>query len=74
MLEDLALPVKKPNCRVRTVKAELSDKDAAILEEAVMNPAWPYRTLENALSSKGVAVSERTIKQHREKRCSCWKD
>ena len=74
MLEDLSLPNRKFPCKVRTVKSELSEKDAAILETAVMNPVWPCRTLENALSSKGIAVSEKTIKQHREKRCSCWKD
>lgn len=74
MLEDLSLPIRKFPCKVRTVKSELSEKDAAILETAVMNPVWPCRTLENALSSKGIVVSEKTIKQHREKRCSCWKD
>ena len=74
MLEDLALPVKKTSCRVRTVKSELSDKDAAILEEAVMNPAWPCKTLQNELSKRGTKVSDVSIKQHREKRCSCWKD
>ena len=74
MLEDLSIPTKKFPCKVRTVKAGLSEKDAEILESAVMNYEWPCRTLENALSSKGIVVSEKTIKQHREKRCSCWKD
>jgi len=74
MLEDLMLPKRKFACKVRTVKQTLSEKDAEILESAVMNPVWPCRTLENALSSKGIVVSEKTIKQHREKRCSCWKD
>ena len=73
MLEDLSIPTKKFPCKVRTVKAGLSEKDAQILESAVMNHEWPCRTLENALSNKGIAVSEKTIKQHREKRCSCWK-
>ena len=74
MLEDLSLPIRKFPCKVRTVKSELSEKDAAILETAVMNPVWPCRTLENELSNKGVTVSEKSIKRHREKRCSCWKD
>lgn len=74
MLEDLTLPVRQTSCRIRTVKSELSDKDAAILETAVMNPVWPCKTLENELSNKGVTVSEKSIKRHREKRCSCWKD
>jgi hypothetical protein len=73
MLEDLVIPTKKFPCKVRTVKAVLSEKDALIFESAVMNPEWPCKTLENALSTKGITVSEKTIKQHREKRCSCWK-
>jgi hypothetical protein len=74
MLEDLSIPVRKFPCKVRTVKEELSDKDAQILESAVMNPEWLCGTLETALANKGVTVSEKSIKRHREKRCSCWKD
>lgn len=74
MLEDLSIPVRKFPCKVRTVKEELSEKDAQILESAVMNPEWLYGTLETALANKGITVSEKSIKRHREKRCSCWKD
>jgi hypothetical protein len=73
MLEDLSLPIRQFPCRIRTAKTELSESDATILESAVMNPEWPCGTLQNQLASKGLAVSEKSIKKHREKRCSCWK-
>ena len=73
MLEDLSIPVKMTSCRVRSVASELSNKDAEILESAVMNPDWPFKTLETELRRKGLVVSEKIIKKHREKLCSCWK-
>ena len=73
MLEDLSLPVRQFPCRIRTVKTELSEKDATILESAVMNLEWPCGSLQNALLNRGLVVSEKVIKKHREKRCSCWK-
>jgi hypothetical protein len=73
MLEDLKLPVRHTTCRVRTIKAELSDKDAQIFETAVMNPEWPCKTLSNELRKRNIIVSDTGIKQHRTKDCSCWK-
>jgi hypothetical protein len=73
MLEDLSLPVKLYSCRVRTVREEMSESDGQILEDAVMNPDWPFKTLETELFRKGVSLSEKAIKRHREKQCSCWK-
>lgn len=73
MLEDLSIPKKLLSCRVRTVANELSDKDAEILESAVMNPDWRFKTLETELRRKGIVLSEKLIKKHREKLCSCWK-
>jgi hypothetical protein len=73
MLEDLAFPIRQFPCRIRTAKTELSEKDATILESAVMNLEWPCGTLQNQLSTRGITVSEKSIKKHREKRCSCWK-
>jgi len=72
MLEDLSLPVRVQPCRVRTISAEMSEKDAAILVQAVMDPAWPARTLQNELLKREVKLSDTVIKNHREKRCSCW--
>jgi hypothetical protein len=73
MLEDLSLPVRQTSCKIRTLKNELSEKDATILEQAVMNPEWPYKTLSNELAKRGTKASDVSIKTHREKRCSCWK-
>jgi hypothetical protein len=74
MLEDLSLPVKIWTCRVRTVKESLNKVDQDILEQAITNPDWPYRTLSNELRKREITISDTVIKQHREKRCSCWKD
>jgi len=73
MLEDLKIPVKQTSCKVRTTAAEMSEKDATILEDAVMNPEWPCKTLQNELLKREVQLSDTVIKNHREKRCSCWR-
>jgi hypothetical protein len=73
VLEDLELPKKLWSCRVRTVKTDMSDKDSQILESAVMNLEWPVRTLSHELKKRGIELSDSSIKNHREKRCSCWK-
>lgn len=73
MLEDLSVPVKQIPCRIRTLKEELSPKDAEILEAAVMNPEWGLKTLSNELAKRGAKASDSSIKRHREKACSCWK-
>jgi hypothetical protein len=73
MLEDLSLPVKLYSCRVRTLREEMSESDGQILEDAVMNPAWPCKTLQNELLKREIKLSDTVIKNHREKRCSCWK-
>jgi len=73
MLEDLVIPVRQTTCRIRTVKDEIPDKDATILEQAAMNPEWPCKTLSNELLKREIKVSDTAIKHHREKRCSCWK-
>ena len=70
MLEDLKIPVKHTSCKVRTVAADMSEKDAEILESAVMNPEWPCKTLQNELLKREVQLSDTVIKNHREKRCS----
>jgi hypothetical protein len=74
MFEDLKLPKRVTNCRIRTILSELSEKDKTIFEQAVMNPEWPYKTLSNELYKRGTKCSDAAIKHHREKRCSCLKD
>jgi hypothetical protein len=74
MLEDLKLPVKVFACRVRTIKETLKETDQHILEAAIANPEWPYKTLSNELRKREIKVSDTALKSHREKRCSCWRD
>jgi len=74
MFEDLTIPKRQTNCRVRTILSELSDKDRVIVESAVMNPEWPYKTLSTEMYKRGIKCSDAAIKHHREKRCSCLKD
>jgi hypothetical protein len=73
MLEDLSMPKKVLTCRVRTIKESMTLDDQKILDDAVMNPEWRYKTLSNELSKRDVKVSDSALKHHREKRCSCWK-
>lgn len=73
MLEDLSKPVRIHPCAVRTLCATLSEADQAILLDAVMDPTWRMSTLESALSSKGLTLSQGAIKRHRFKECSCSK-
>jgi hypothetical protein len=74
MFEDLKLPKRQTNCRVRTIVADLTAKDKELFLTAVMNPEWPYKTLSNELYKRGTKISDAAIKHHREKRCSCLKD
>lgn len=73
MLEGLQIPVKVFSCQVRTVRESMSKADQQILDDAVMNPEWLYKTLSNELAKRDVKVSDLALKKHREKHCSCWK-
>ena len=61
MLEDLAIPSKPSPCRIRTIKEGMSASDAKILDEAVMNEAWPKLILSRELKKRGVEVSDKVI-------------
>lgn len=73
MLENLSMPNRVTTCRVRTVKSGLSDADAKILEEAIMNPAWQLAALSRELKKKDIVISDNSMRRHRLKVCSCWK-
>jgi hypothetical protein len=73
MLEDLKPPVKILSCKVRTIAATLNEKDAVIFKEACESHAWQPFVLSRELRKKGIEISDRTIKNHRLKDCSCWK-
>ena len=74
LLDDLTPPKREWPCAVRTLLGTLDAKDADILSKAVMDPAWQYYTLEQALLAKGITLSQPSIKRHRLKGCSCWRD
>jgi hypothetical protein len=73
MLEGITPPKKMWPCSYRSVFESLSDIDGKLLEQAVMNPEWPYATLEEVLRERGVKLAANGIKRHRTKACSCWK-
>ena len=72
MLEGLETPKPRYSCKIRQVKETLDSKDAEILENAVNNPEWRISALEAALRDKGLQISDKPIKAHRDKVCSCY--
>jgi len=73
MLEDLTPPVKMLNCKVRTIAENLESADKEIFLKACESTVWQPFVLARELRKKGIDISDRTIKTHRTKACSCWK-
>jgi nitrous oxidase accessory protein NosD len=72
MLEDLTPPVKVFPCKVRDVAQELDENDSIIFMNAVANLAeWSNNGLAAELTRRGVYISEKAIRKHRRKECSC---
>lgn len=72
LLKDLVPASKSYPCKVRNLITSMSKEDAQILTEAVQNVnMWPARTLQNALQTRGVILSDVTIGRHRKNQCSC---
>ena len=72
MLEDLTPPVKAFPCRVRQIATELDESDAVIFMNAIENiDAWSNNGLAAELTKRGVQISEKTIRKHRNRYCSC---
>jgi len=71
MLEGMTPPVRIPTCKVRTVKDQLEDSDAELLESYVMDNAWSTNALSGALKKRDVFLSPNTILKHRKGNCSC---
>jgi len=74
MLEDLKPPARHFTCKVSTVLEQLEAKDKEIFLAAVMSPEWKYKTLSNELAKRGIVVTDTTIKAHRTKACSCFRN
>lgn len=72
MLEDMMPPVRRTPCKIRTILDELDDTDRAILEKALADPdTWSGNALGRALSQRGFLTTEKPIKKHRNRECSC---
>ena len=72
MLEGLTPPKLLRSCAVRTVLNSLNETDKKVFLDAVNDEqTWPASTLSKSLSSHGVDISDRSIRHHRSKACSC---
>jgi hypothetical protein len=71
MLEGLEPPKRVKACKVRTLLESLEPKDQEILKEAVASLDWPTVTLAEALTKRGLLISESPLRKHRAKRCTC---
>lgn len=74
MLEDL-----KPNssnrymCGVERLRLELDESDQKILLDAVMDyKTWSVNGLTSALRAKGLKITDKPIKRHRDRLCNCF--
>lgn len=78
MLEDMEPVQRVASCAVRTLHATLEPGDKAILFDALIDvKAWSHKGLERALVSRGLKISESSLRKHRMAECSCavgWQD
>jgi hypothetical protein len=72
MLEDMMPPVRKTPCKVRTILEQLADSDRDILLKALADfDAWSGNALARAMSQRGLIITEKPIRKHRNRECSC---
>jgi len=71
MLENLTPPKRIYPCRVRTVKDQMELDDRIRLESALRDENWSAWALHKALQSRGVSITDKSIKRHRDGDCSC---
>ena len=72
MLEDLTPPVRVFPCKVREVADSLDESDSTIFMNAIGNLGeWSNNGLAAELTKRGVYISEKSIRKHRRKECSC---
>jgi hypothetical protein len=72
MLEDLTPPEYITPCAVRTLLQKLDESDQKILQDALANQqAWGNSALAKALTDRGLRISEKPIRKHRGRYCSC---
>jgi len=72
MLEGLTPPERAYPCAVRTILDGLDESDQAILLDALGNErVWGNTALARALTERGLRVTEKPIRKHRARMCSC---
>ena len=72
MLEDLKPPEYVTPCAIRTMLEKLDEADQRILLDALANSeAGGKSALAQALSDRGLRISEKPIRKHRNRLCSC---
>lgn len=71
LLKGMTPPVKVKKCHVAERASNLSKEDAAILLDAIANPAWSINALVEALATRGVPLSRTVIERHRKGKCHC---
>jgi hypothetical protein len=65
-------PVRRTPCKVRTILDSLDDSDRAILVKALSeHEAWSGNSLARSLSQRGLLITEKPIRKHRNRECSC---
>jgi repressor of nif and glnA expression len=72
MLEGMTPPEYVTPCAIRTLLGKLDESDEKILLDALANQqAWGHSALAKALTDRGLRISEKPIRKHRNKLCSC---
>jgi hypothetical protein len=72
MLEGLQPEKIVTPCAVRTLSEKLDDSDKNILRDALSNrDVWGHAPLARALTDRGLSISEKAIRKHRNRLCSC---
>lgn len=73
-IRDEALAANRKNgskCRVAVIKAEMSKKDAAELQEALEDIIIQASSISRVLANRGITIGVTTIQRHRRGECSC---
>jgi len=72
MLEDLKPTKRIYPCRVRTLLNELPVDDSLVFMKAISDEEnWAAWGLHQALKARGIKVTDKAIKNHRDGKCSC---
>ena len=74
MLENLKPPKRSYTCKVAQEADKLEGPDKDIFLDAVADPKWKYKTLQNELVKYNIYVVDTTIAKHRAQACACYRD